>query len=414
MDCGFLWIPDSFRTARRGVQQMPTPINRLRRGAHARTTRRKMPRKPTSGQIARARKPAVPAGPRTAYLVLGMHRSGTSAVTQLLALAGCTLPANVMPGDEHNAKGYFEPWKIAVFNDERLRAAGSAWDDPFAYPFRPLPDAEEQAWAKRAQALFDEEFRGAAAPLMKDPRATVLLPLWRQVLAARGVDARCVIPVRHPLAVAGSLARRDGLAVEKSVLVWSAYMLAAEAYTRDLPRAFVGYDALLADWRAEAGRIEAAHGAPLPALTEAAAREIDSFLTPDLRHNADAGDLAALGWTGEIAQAVHDWFAAAAAGQEPPRRGLETAAASLARRQAEIGVLVSPAARDLAAARADLAEAQNALAVAAALEAELREEMATQRAALETGWRAAAAKLERADAAMQRINLELDAALSDE
>ncbi len=63
---------------------------------------------------------------RTAYLVLGMHRSGTSAVTQLLALAGASLPENVMAGDEHNAKGYFEPWKIAILNDGRLRAAGAA------------------------------------------------------------------------------------------------------------------------------------------------------------------------------------------------------------------------------------------------------------------------------------------------
>lgn len=90
-----------------------------------------------------SRQPAKTAKPRTAYLVLGMHRSGTSAVTQLLALAGAQLPTNVMPGDEHNAKGYFEPWKIAIFNDERLRAAGSAWDDPFAYPYRPLPAADE-------------------------------------------------------------------------------------------------------------------------------------------------------------------------------------------------------------------------------------------------------------------------------
>src|SRR5204863_8238513 len=91
-----------------GVQQKPAPINRpaLRRNRRART----------GGTVM----PTSPAKPRTAYLVLGMHRSGTSAVTQLLGLAGAKLPANVMPGDEHNEKGYFEPWKIAIFNDERL------------------------------------------------------------------------------------------------------------------------------------------------------------------------------------------------------------------------------------------------------------------------------------------------------
>jgi hypothetical protein len=362
---------------------------------------------------------------RTAYLVLGMHRSGTSAVTQLLALAGASLPANVMPGDEHNAKGYFEPWKIAIFNDERLRAAGSAWDDPFAFPFRALPAEAETAWRDRAGALFDEEFAGAAFPLMKDPRATVLLPVWKAVLHQRGVAARCVIPVRHPLAVAGSLKRRDGFAEAKSVLVWSAYMLAAEAYTRDLPRAFVGYDALLADWRAETGRIEAAHGAALPKLTEAAGKRIDKFLTPELRHNAGGAALATLGWAGEIAQQVFDWFEARAAGGDPDGGLLESAAAKLAEREKEVGVLVSPAARDLAVARAELLEARNHVAVAEALQAELRSQAAREREILEAGWRADVQRLEtemqRAERAaadrayvLDRISADLDAVLSDD
>src|SRR5690349_5533051 len=113
---------------------------------------------------------------RTAYLVLGMHRSGTSAITQLLALAGAQLPENVMPGDEHNAKGYFEPWKIAIFNDRRLRAGASSWDDIFAYPYGPLAPRDERAWLNEASALFDQEFGQAPYPLMKDPRVSVLLP----------------------------------------------------------------------------------------------------------------------------------------------------------------------------------------------------------------------------------------------
>src|SRR5882762_2529500 len=198
---------------------------------------------------------------RAAYLVLGMHRSGTSAVTQVLALAGAALPENVMGGDEHNAKGYFEPWKIAMFNDRRLRAAGAAWDDVFAFPFKPLARDVESVWLDGAKALFVEEFGAAPYPLLKDPRVTVLMPFWRKVLAQLEIGARCVIPVRHPLAVAGSLAQRNGFAAEKSVLLWCAYMLAAEASSRDLPRAFVSYDGLLSDWRSEVARIESAHGA---------------------------------------------------------------------------------------------------------------------------------------------------------
>lgn len=300
--------------------------------------------------------PVAPAPDRTAYLVLGMHRSGTSAVTQLLALAGADLPANLMPSDQHNAKGYFEPWKIAMFNNRRLRVAGGAWDDVFGFPYRELPPEAESAWVDDGAALFDAEFPAARAPLMKDPRATILAPLWRAILKAKGVGARCVIPVRHPMSVAGSLGRRDGFSVEKSVLLWSAYMLAAEAYTRDLPRAFVGYDALLADWRAETARIEAAHGAPLPALTARAAKGIDRFLTPELRHNAAGDGLSRAGAAGAVAQDVYDWFDAAAAGRAPDGALLARAARRLEEMRLAMQPLVSPAARDLDEARTELLE----------------------------------------------------------
>lgn len=297
-----------------------------------------------------------------AYLVLGMHRSGTSATSQLLSLAGARLPKNVMPADEHNAQGYFEPWRISMFNDERLRAGGSAWDDVFAFPCPATPPQEDAAWRVRAEALLREEFGAARHPLIKDPRVTVLLPFWREVFAGQGLGARCVVPVRHPLAVAGSLARRDGFPLEKSVLLWSAYMLAAEAYSRDLPRAFVDYDRMLADWRGEVARIERDHAAPLPKLGPKAARAIDAALTSELRHNRSEGDLGALGWAGELAGQVYDWFAAAAADEAPAPAALEAAAAALAARQREIGPLVSPIARDFDAARAELLSLRQTLA----------------------------------------------------
>ncbi len=326
----------------------------------------------------------------TAYLVLGVHRSGTSALTQLLALAGADLPANLMPGDRHNEKGYFEPWKIALLNDERLWAAGSSWDDAFAFPYRPLPPAEERAWIQRAAALFVDEYGRAAWPLLKDPRVSVLLPAWKSVLAELGIGARAVIQTRHPLAVAGSLKRRDGYPTERSLLLWCAYMLASEAYTRDMPRAFVEYESLLADWRGQVARIEAAHGAPLPALTEAAAREIDGFLTPDLRHNSGGG-LEGLGWTGDLTARVMGWFDQAAAGPEPDRGVLEEAAAELARRREEVGLLVSPMGRDLDIARTELREARRVMdAERAAAQSAYRRD----REGLERGWQADVRRLE--------------------
>lgn len=331
---------------------------------------------------------------RTAYLVLGMHRSGTSAVTQLLALGGASLPLDVIPGDEHNAKGYFEPRRIAQFDDERLRAAGSAWDDPFAFPFRPLSPSEERRWRARAAEILVAEYGPSRWPLIKDPRVTVLLPLWRPVLEKAGLALRCVIPVRHPMAVAGSLRRRDGFADQKSVLVWTSYMLAAEAYTRDLPRAFVNYDTLLADWRGELRRIEAAHGARLPKMTAKSAEEIDAFLTPELRHNAGDGGLAELGWTGELAQAV----LTALAGEAPDMAALDAAAVELAAWRVRIGPLLEPT------LRAELEEMTRRARLAEA-------EQVSQREILEAGWRRDVADLRDM---IGRISAELDDVYLDE
>lgn len=307
------------------------------------------------GQMTQSTAKGSPAG-RSAYLVLGMHRSGTSAVTQVLALCGAELPSNVMPGDENNAKGYFEPWKIAQFNNRRLRAGTSAWDDVFAFPYVAMDPPAETAWRREAVELFQSEYGRAKHPLLKDPRVTVLLPLWLPALESLSIGARCVIPVRHPLAVAGSLGRRDGFPVEKSVLLWCAYMLAAEAYTRDLPRAFVSYDGLLADWRAELAKVEAAHGAPLPRMNARSARQIDEFLTADLRHNKALDDLAATPKVGELAASVFDWFERASTTGEADPAGLGAAAEEIARLKALMGVFVSPVTRDLDQARSDLLE----------------------------------------------------------
>lgn len=351
---------------------------------------------------------ASPPSNRAAYLVLGMHRSGTSAMTQVLALAGATLPENVMPGDEHNAKGYFEPWRIAVFNDQRLRAAGGAWDDPFTFPYRALGSRDEKRWITRATDLFDEEFAGARHPLMKDPRVSVLGPMWRTVLDDLGLAARAVIPVRHPLEVAGSLAKRDGFPVEKSLLMWTAYMLAAERYSRDMPRAIVPYDGLLADWRGQVARIEAAHGAPLPDLTPQAGKAIDSFLTKDLRHNQATQDLAGVPRVGALTAQVYDWFLAAAQDQPRPVEALAEVTQRLEAMRDEFGVFVSPVTSDLAVARTDLLEARQILAFEQSKMSALESQLAARQGQLtDLGGQVAA------QAAQIEDHLRLEQAVSD-
>ena len=61
---------------------------------------------------------------RRALLVIGMHRSGTSAATRVLGLLGARLPSQLIPGDEFNEPGYWEPEGLVHLHDEMLESAG--------------------------------------------------------------------------------------------------------------------------------------------------------------------------------------------------------------------------------------------------------------------------------------------------
>src|ERR1700686_2628559 len=81
----------------------------------------------------------------TALVVLGMHRSGTSALAGMLHHLGVALGERLMPASPDNPRGYWEHSEI-VDADQRLMASlGWAWDD-----IRPLPAGFEREAAAQA------------------------------------------------------------------------------------------------------------------------------------------------------------------------------------------------------------------------------------------------------------------------
>ena len=59
-----------------------------------------------------------------AVLIVGMHRSGTSALSGMLNLLGVSVPADQIPPDQHNPLGYFEPQSIIDFHEALLAKLG--------------------------------------------------------------------------------------------------------------------------------------------------------------------------------------------------------------------------------------------------------------------------------------------------
>jgi hypothetical protein len=232
---------------------------------------------------------------RRAILVLGMHRSGTSALTRVLAALGACLPKTLMPPNGSNPAGYWESLPVNHVLELILQAAGSSWQD--WRPFDPCWHRTEGA-AVLIEKLRDaicSEFADAPLLVIKDPRICRLAPLVGDVLKQLSIEPCAVIMMRHPTEVVDSLYKRDQMPRERAGHLWLRHVLDAERSTREWRRVFLDYDQLLDDWEAVATRTAEILQLQWPRELSSARTEIDAFLSRELRHHtADPGEVA---WT---------------------------------------------------------------------------------------------------------------------
>jgi hypothetical protein len=134
-----------------------------------------------------------------AVVITGMHRSGTSLVASLLQSAGIHVGDSLMSGNAANPRGFFEDLDFYEFQEHLLHDRGQTYlhikDD---FTFEPTP-----AETDRARQLLDDRSQRSLWG-WKDPRTSLFLPFWQQLLP----DARFVFVYRHPIEVLLSLVRR--------------------------------------------------------------------------------------------------------------------------------------------------------------------------------------------------------------
>ena len=222
---------------------------------------------------------------RSCILVLGMHRSGTSALTRTLSLLGVDLPNNLMPAVQgNNDTGFWESLDIYHLNDDLLRATGSHWTDWNRFQPENLSHAETTLFKARAYNILQTNFGESQLFILKDPRICRLLPFWLNVFADLAIQPLCVLPIRHPMEVAASIKRRDGINNYLCQALWLRHVLDAEKGSRNLRRTFCTYDELIIDWQSTLDRISKQLGVNWPINSHDAAKEINEFLQPRLRH----------------------------------------------------------------------------------------------------------------------------------
>ena len=225
---------------------------------------------------------------RAAILVLGMHRSGTSALTWLLGRLGAALPNDAIEASGDNARGYWESQALVKADDQLLRVVRSSWFDPRPLDFSRLSADGLRSRKNRIREAIECAWGDAPLLAIKDPRQCRCVPVIADVLGEMGIESRAVLMLRKPAEIARSLASRDGTTSAYAHLLWLRHMIDAERATRDLYRAVVDYDGMLDDWRGTMARIAPLAGRAGWQADAAEAEAIGAFLDPGLRHHRAA------------------------------------------------------------------------------------------------------------------------------
>ena len=228
--------------------------------------------------------------------VLGFGRSGTSLAMRLLNLMGVDIGPEadlVPPVEAENPRGYWEPRWILELNDEILAMLGTDW----WHPLRAEPGWERRpefdSLRERARGMLEKKFGSAPLWGWKEPRTTLTLPFWRELIP----NARYVICMRSPADAISSLQRRPepNLPIRTWGDLWLEYTIRALDETRGQPRLLVFYEDLLGDSRGQIARIASFLG-----LDPIEADERNNRLLPvieqGLRHHSTSPLELAVAW----------------------------------------------------------------------------------------------------------------------
>lgn len=177
-------------------------------------------------------------------IVCGAHRSGTSALTKIVVELGASTGGfELLGANSTQPLGHYEPIEILRINDRILSELGGHW---MGLPGRSRQSLQDLATGPHGLAAREAVQRHLDGRfwVMKDPRFSILLPFWREVL---NDDFSLLISVRDPNEVAQSLVSRDQIPHSLGLMIWQHYNTAILGNVDGLTTRVVDFGQLVAD-----------------------------------------------------------------------------------------------------------------------------------------------------------------------
>ena len=258
----------------RNQDQIPEPSQRRAKPKSAGKARGASP-KETNARSRSLRGPG-----KAALIVLGMHRSGTSALAGALGLCGAWLGEDqeLTGSNPENPTGFWERRDVRAVCDRLLHAAGADWwkvasFEPAGVPYGALVE-QGRAFRKVVAELNSHHIWA-----LKEPRLCLLFPVLRSFIS----NPICIHISRNPLDVAKSLRARNGFGIAEGLALWETYTISALQASAGLPRVLVSYEALVSRPEETLGAlVRELEGLGVTDLAPPETEAITEFISPSL------------------------------------------------------------------------------------------------------------------------------------
>jgi hypothetical protein len=271
-------------------------------------------------------------GRRQMLVVAGSGRSGTSLFTGLTGRLGVHIPKPEVSANRSNPRGFGEPRWLVDYHNDLLAQVDVVIEDgrPEAWDLTDALAADEKVLGPLVE-WYRTQFAESERIVVKDPRLAWFLQLHRAAADRVEADVRVATMLRHPAEVMRSREIAYGTRTSNTtrVIGWLTMMLGTEIRSRDLPRAIVRYDDLLADWRAAMTQADATIGLGLfERATDEQVADAGDLVDPTLhRSTADWDELELPARVLDLASRTYDAYGllvgAAGADQGEPRGRLD-------------------------------------------------------------------------------------------
>jgi len=189
-------------------------------------------------------------------LILGMHRSGTSALSRHILNSGFSRASKSLPlHPDDNSDAYSGSREVVMLNREFMNEAGIGWNDVNPLPSHCFTSEIATRYRHIISDFLQSAFRQNGQIVINDPQMCRLLPLWLPVLKEQCHHLATIFVLREAGLVHRALAKRReskdltiGAVVDRrhAIALWLRHNIEAELYSQKLMRLTLCYEQWLA------------------------------------------------------------------------------------------------------------------------------------------------------------------------